>query len=251
MLPTMALVLIYLIVQMFIIWRIALKINNPGIIDVAWEIGLVVTGLIYLCTPGFALKNMVVGLLLLIWGVRLGGYIYVSRIKKGIVEKRYLMISSKWKVSQSLGFLLHFQLQGLFIFIVASVFIIIPSAPISVLDYIAAMSCCIGIIGETIADRQLNNFKKTQPKAVCNVGLWSYSRHPNLFFEFLIWLSFSLFALTAPHGWLSLISPLCVYLIMILGTIPITETGSLNSRGQAYKDYQATTPIFFPWKSSK
>ena len=94
---------------------------------------------------------------------------------------------------------------------------------------------------ESLADIQLQRFKKSQPGKVCNQKLWRFSRHPNCFFEWLIWCSFTLFAISTPDGVLSLFSPLALYVIMVFITIPVTERESVKSRGQAYIEYQSRT----------
>ncbi|WP_233586640.1 DUF1295 domain-containing protein [Legionella sp. km772] len=112
---------------------------------------------------------------------------------------------------------------------------------------------CLGLIIfifslslESLADWQLHQFKKNYPGQVCNYKLWRLSRHPNCFFEWLIWCSFSVAAVSSPYGELSLISPLALYLIMTYLTIPVTERESIQSRGRAYIEYQLSTPRFFP-----
>ena len=39
----------------------------------------------------------------------------------------------------------------------------------------------VALMGEGLADAQLARFKREnqEPKAICQVGLWRYSRHPN------------------------------------------------------------------------
>jgi len=101
-----------------------------------------------------------------------------------------------------------------------------------------------------IADAQLVRFKR-DPKnkgRVCNAGLWRYSRHPNYFFEFLIWVSFAIVALPAQHGYLGLISPLLIlfFLVRVSG-IPATEQQAIRSKGEAYRNYQQSTSPFIPW----
>ena len=53
--------------------------------------------------------------------------------------------------------------------------------------------------GESIADAQLARFRHDPANkgCVCDVGLWRYSRHPNYFFEWLVWCGFALLALPA------------------------------------------------------
>ncbi len=67
---------------------------------------------------------------------------------------------------------------------------------INLLEWIALIVWFVSFLLENIADYQLDQFLK-QPSGkpgVCRKGLWKYSRHPNYFFEFLIWVSYSIFA---------------------------------------------------------
>lgn len=88
---------------------------------------------------------------------------------------------------------------------------------------------------------------------ICEIGLWNYSRHPNYFFEWLIWVSYFIFALGSPWGWLSIICPLAIlYFLLKVTGIPYTEAQMIKSRGQAFIDYQKTTSAFVPLpKNSK
>ena len=83
---------------------------------------------------------------------------------------------------------------------------------------------------------------------VCQNGLWNYSRHPNYFFEFLLWVGFFIAALGSPWGWITLICPLLMlhFLLNVTG-IKLSEEYSLKSRGDAYRAYQRSTSAFVPW----
>jgi steroid 5-alpha reductase family enzyme len=189
-----------------------------------------------------------------LWALRLAGYILYTRIRQGHVDKRYTEISSNWKINHSLGFFLNFQLQGLLIFIISFIFYLIGNSMnpvIAPLDYLAIGLVVVGIAGESVADYQLQEFKSKQRGGVCNIGLWKYSRHPNYFFDWLAWLGFGVFALQSNHGYLGLFSILVLYCIFTEITGPITELGSVKSRGQAYIDYQKQTSMFFPWFKKK
>jgi steroid 5-alpha reductase family enzyme len=108
----------------------------------------------------------------------------------------------------------------------------------------------MSLSGEALADRQLESFKRDPQNRgrVCDVGLWRYSRHPNYFFEWLIWLSYALYASTSPAGWAAWIAPaLILYFLLRVTGIPATEAQALRSRGDAYRRYQARTSPFVPW----
>jgi steroid 5-alpha reductase family enzyme len=109
------------------------------------------------------------------------------------------------------------------------------------------------IVGEAIADRQLRAFKSdlANGNAICDVGLWRWSRHPNYFFEWLLWLAYPTIAIDFtghnPYGWLSLAAPICMYWILVhVSGIPPLEDHMLRSRGEAFRAYQKRTRAFLP-----
>jgi steroid 5-alpha reductase family enzyme len=69
-------------------------------------------------------------------------------------------------------------------------------------EYTGVALWIIAFLGETFADFQLLAFKRDPQKKgeVCNVGLWRYSRHPNYFFEWLIWMAYAVYAIPRPWG---------------------------------------------------
>jgi steroid 5-alpha reductase family enzyme len=123
-------------------------------------------------------------------------------------------------------------------------------AKLPLLEYIGAGIWLIALTGEAIADWQLDQFKKDPANKgkVCNKGLWNYSRHPNYFFEWLIWVGYFVFALASPYGFIAIISPaIILYLLLNVTGIPATEEQSVRSKGDLYKEYQRTTSAFVPW----
>lgn len=244
-----AIVVIYLFLQMSIMWGLYRILKNPSVVDVSWSLGLMVAGFIYLASGQVTMRIQIIGMLLGLWALRLAFYLWYTRIREGHVDKRYLQLSSRWKISPSLGFFLNFQLQGVLILVISSVFYWISRSMLNQITFIDGIAGCIilvGIFGETTADLQLKQFKKTHPGEVCRAGLWQHSRHPNYFFDWLSWVGFSLFALQEGLGALGLLSPLMLYIIFNHMTGPLTERGSLESKGRAYFDYQQQTPMFFP-----
>lgn len=240
-------VYILLAFHMALYWFWYLKTRNPGVIDVGWATALVLAGTTSLILRfGSSLPKLPL-VLLLAWGARLGGYLWYTRIRKALLEKRYVELSQHWKQSKALGFFFHYQLQGLLAFLVAMPWFFIDVQRPLWLDIAASSLVLLGIFGESLADWQLYHFRKNpSPARVCDVGLWQYSRHPNYFFEWLVWCGFATFALNVPFGAFTLVSPIVLYGIMAHVTGPITEQSSLASRGTAYRDYQQRTPMFFP-----
>ena len=107
----------------------------------------------------------------------------------------------------------------------------------------------VGIAGESVADRQLSRFRACPDNRgkVCNQGLWGWSRHPNYFFEWLVWVGYAVFASGSVWGWTGWLSPaLMLHFLLNVTGIPMTEALSVRSKGDAYRLYQQTTSAFFP-----
>jgi steroid 5-alpha reductase family enzyme len=117
-------------------------------------------------------------------------------------------------------------------------------------EYIGVAIWAISILGESLADGQLAAFKrKPESKGhTCREGLWRYSRHPNYFFEWFIWIGYALVGLGADYGWLGFISQAFIlYFLLRVTGIPATEAQAVRSRGDDYREYQRTTSAFVPW----
>ncbi len=242
-------VFLIIVAHMSLIWCWYRITNNPSVVDVGWASGLTLSGLIYLSQSSLSMRTVTLGTALLAWGIRLGGYLWWTRIRKKHIDKRYTTLSDSWTIEKPLVFFINFQLQGIFIFIVSISWYFISLSPaknLSLIDLAGLILFIFALILESLADLQLQHFKKNQPGKVCNQKLWRYSRHPNCFFEWLIWCAFTLSALSVPYGALSIFSPIALYVIMVFITIPVTERGSIESRGHAYLEYQSKTPQFFP-----
>ncbi|MGZ3884857.1 MAG: DUF1295 domain-containing protein [Bacteroidia bacterium] len=242
-------------VVMLIIWVWAYRIKNAGVVDIFWAFNFTLIALIIWClAAGYAPRKDLVCILAGLWSLRLGIYLLI-RVGSHLNEEegRYKQLRKEWSPNPDLKFFIFFQMQALSNVILALPFFIIainPDPHLSELEYIGACLWLLSIIGEGLSDWQLKQFKKDPANRgkVCQYGLWNYSRHPNYFFQLMIWISVLIFALASPYGWLALICPLSIgYLIFKVTGIPMTEEQSIRSRGEAYKDYQRTTSAFVPW----
>jgi len=252
------LVLICLVVCctiMVVVWIWANKIKNAGVVDILWAYNFVIIALLllYLADGNPTRKVMICGMLA-IAGFRLGTHLLV-RVADHIHEEegRYQQLRKEWSPNPDRKFFWFFQMQALSnVFLAVPFFIITTNTnkTISLAEYAGAAIWAVGFIGEAIADWQLKEFKKdtTNKGEVCNVGLWHYSRHPNYFFEWLMWLAYFVFALASPYGYVAVISPLVIlYLLFKVTGIPATEEQAVRSKGEKYKTYQKTTSAFVPW----
>jgi len=240
---------------MFVIWIWGTSIHNYSVVDVFWAFNFAVIAIIiYLLRDGFETRKVIVCGLAILWSLRLGLHL-ATRVFSHLDEEegRYKQLRKEWAANLNVKFFFFFQMQAVSNVMLAIPYFIIASntnPEISIIEYIGAALWFIAIMGEGIADWQLKKFKQNvnNKGKVCIIGLWNYSRHPNYFFQLMIWISVFIFALPSRYGWVSVICPLSIgYLIFKVTGIPMTEEQSLRSKGDAYKEYQRTTSAFIPW----
>jgi steroid 5-alpha reductase family enzyme len=247
--------LLFAIVLMALIWRLAIRIGNAGIVDIAWSAGFAPVVIFFAAAGSGALpRRSLIASMVSVWSLRLGAYLYVRvSAHHPLEDRRYARLRSEWgeKASQKMfGF---FELQAALLALLSVPWLLVCLNPRSGLQPIEWAGCLLWIFaisGEALSDRQLQRFKADPANrgVVCQVGLWRYSRHPNYFFEWLVWVAYFVVALGSPRGWLTLYCPaLMLYFLLRVTGIPLTEQLSLQSKGAAFAEYQRRTSAFVPW----
>lgn len=244
--------------MMLLLWIIHLLIRNAAIVDVGWAAGLGILALFYaIAGPGYPARKWAIASMAGFWGLRLAAHLLFTRIIGHPEEGRYVQLRKEWKTNLPLRFLFFFEFQGLLDVVLSLPFLLAcvnPYAPLGGFEKVGGAIWLIGMVGEALADHQLNSFKKNPANKgrTCREGLWNYSRHPNYFFEWLIWVAYAVFAMGSPWGWLGLLSPaLILYFLLGVTGIPATEAQALRSRGNEYRAYQRSTSSFVPWFPKK
>lgn len=252
-LPLLTWAIVFII--MLIAWVWGNNIHNYSVVDGFWAFNFAVIAIIiWLTAYGNTQRKAIVCALAILWSFRLGLHLAI-RIGGHIHEEegRYKQLRQEWADNMKSKFFIFFQAQGLSNVVLSLPFFLVAlntNAQITIVEYAGAALWLLSIIGEAVADWQLKQFKSNPANKgkVCNVGLWQYSRHPNYFFQLMIWVSVFIFAVNSPYGWLSIICPLSIaYLIFKVTGIPMTEEQSIRSKGDAYREYQRTTSEFIPW----
>jgi steroid 5-alpha reductase family enzyme len=238
---------------MTVLWYIQLKTHNAGTVDVAWSFltPLVGSWLILFDTTIDNIRQYLIILLAIIWGFRLGIYLY-NRVMNETEDGRYRYFREYAGNNAPLVMFLFFQVQASWTVLFALPFWAASkntSADIGILDMLGIAIWIIAIGGEILSDKQLKKFKQdaSNKGQVCQSGLWKYSRHPNYFFEWLHWLAYVLIGFYSSYWWLTVTGVLVMYVFITQITgIPFTEKQSVRSKGALYKEYQKTTSKFFP-----
>lgn len=242
-------------VVMTIVWIVSVRLHNAGIVDVAWSAMFAVIALEYaLLAHGDRLHRLLIGSMTCLWSARLA--LHLGRRVLGHLDSedpRYAKLRRSWGARANRNMLAFFLFQGVTNVLLSAPMLLAasnPSAQVRAAEVGGIALWLVALAGESVADAQLRAFRADPANRghVCKRGLWRLSRHPNYFFEWLVWCAFSLFALGSPHGWIALYCPLLMFWFLYKVTgIPATEAHSLETKGEEYREYQRTTSAFVPW----
>lgn len=237
---------------MLILWFTYLYSKEPAVVDIGWTASIgCSTWWMFHHVPDGGLRQWVLIFCVAFWSVRLVTLL-VMRMRKGQKDKRYVELSLRWKSGLNWKYFIFFQAQAM------SVALLVTPLALSFLaseptwtywDTIGTLLYIIGMSGELMADQQMVRFRcdPNNRKKVCNVGLWRYSRHPNYFFESVIWISYAIIAMNHPEGLIGWVSPTVIIIsILKITGIPPIEQRLLACKGDAYREYQRTTSSFIP-----
>ncbi len=240
---------------MVVLWLVQVRISDATHVDAGWAYGIGCAAVLYaVLADGGAGHRALIGALTAVWSARLGTYILVGRVLRAREEDgRYRTLRSKWGARANRRFFVFFQAQAFFV-VIFSVPALLAAyhggGGIEPLEWAGAAVAVIGLAGEVTADCQLARWRANPANRgkTARTGLWSYSRHPNYFFEWTIWVGFALIACAAPWGWLAFMTPaFLLYLLFNVTGIPATEQQALASRGEDYRRYQREVSVFVPW----
>lgn len=239
-------------------WRVERVTGNAGWIDVFWtfSVGVVaVCGAISAWLLSHNARSLAVALLVGLWSLRLGLHLAARTVKRPD-DQRYakLRAGMGWRTDRGMFRLCQVQAVVSVPLVVAVILAAWnPSPGLRVQDVLAVVVVAVAVCGEALADAQLKRFASHPANRgrICDVGLWRYSRHPNYFFEWTMWLAWPLFAidLTGGYvfGWFALAAPLCMYwLLNFVSGVPPLEQLMEERHGAPYVAYQRRTSAFFP-----
>jgi steroid 5-alpha reductase family enzyme len=232
------------------------RTGNSGWIDVVWTFGLGTVGVTGALLPfgaGPWTRRLLVAALASAWALRLG--LHIAGRTRGIGDDpRYARMKRDWGSDAPRRLARLLQMQAL-VSIPLGLGIVLaaqnPAPGLSWSDLVGVALFAIGLIGGAIADGQLRAYARSGSGSggVCDRGLWSWSRHPNYFFECVLWCSYAAIALAAgyPWGWLGLLAPACITLLLSrISGIPPLEEHMLAKHGEAYRAYQKRTSALIP-----
>lgn len=166
-------------------------------------------------------------------------------------DRRYLALREAKGAGWAWWSFVFFQGQGLVAWFLTRPFAGIAqhqAAGFSGLELVGFTLLAVAIIGEGLADWQLARCRAANPGQLCRAGLWSWSRHPNYFFQLLLWLAVLLCALPAGAGVAALLCALVMWhLVLRVTGVPLAEKLSAQRYGAEFERYQREVSVLVPW----
>jgi len=210
-----------------------------------------ITVMALVLTEDLDLRTVLLGVMILLWSMRLGSFLF-RRVRKLGGDGRFDKIKQ-----DPMRFLMAWTVQALWVsFTAAAAWAAMSSGDkedFGVLGGIGLLVWLFGFGFEVIADRQKNTWRADPANEGTFItgGLWDWSRHPNYFGEFVLWLGVAIMALPALQGWqyVTLLSPVFVFVLLTrVSGVPALERRSDKKWGgqDDYEAYKQRVPVFFP-----
>ncbi len=235
-------------------WIVQRRTGNSGWVDTIWSFATGAGGVAaaLLPAPGaLEIRQVAVALLIALWSGRLGLHI-AGRARKGEDDPRYAAMAKQWGKAWPLYLFVFLEIQAAasVVLVLAVHLAAVNPAPFPAVTDLAGIGLLIvAVAGESLADGQLRRFSRVHKGAVCDTGLWRWSRHPNYVFEWLGWCAWAVIAANPAHpwSWAALGAPVLMYVLLVhVSGIPPLEAHMLATRGDRFRAYQARTSAFFP-----
>ena len=198
------------------------------------------------------LRSIIAIILVLIWALRLGLFLFVRVLKAG-EDRRFREVKQNFS-----KFLVWWSVSALWVFLTAANALTMIINNVSFTDdfyfYFGLSLWLIGFSFEALADEQKRRFKsdKKNKDAFISTGLWGISRHPNYFGEILLWVGMAVIALPTLIGWqyVTLISPIFIYFLLtrVSGVNLLEDRANQKWGGtEEYESYVKKTPVLIPF----
>ncbi|KAH9840516.1 DUF1295-domain-containing protein [Teratosphaeria destructans] len=270
----LAITLLITIAYQLIGFSIAFTFKFDKLTDFMGGSNFVILAIITLSLSGTTVaRQIVASIFIMLWAARLSGFLLFRILKTGKDDR---FDDKRDKFFPFLGF---WVFQMLWVWTVSLPVTLLNSPNVlawrqpsfgKATDIIGVIFFVIAFLIEAISDVQKYRFKGSeagkQPGAVCNVGLFKYSRHPNYFGEIMVQVSIFIIAITPASygnvprgtgahaalyasmlGWIFLTT-----LLMFVSGLPLQERPGAKKRYEkgtgwpAYEKYLHDTSILIP-----
>ena len=247
---------------MLFILAIAISLINTALgfikfvyfVTIGYAFSIAGIGLFLLTQKNLTLDEIIYGLLYVVYGVRLGGFLlyrefkipsYVNKKKEKLKKYKEKKFSFKIIFWIACALLYSFQSSPL-------IFKILSSEKEKTFSYIGIIITISGLILEAKADNEKSNAKKINPNRFVDTGLYAIVRCPNYLGEIIFWIGIFIGGIKIYDGYfqrfISLLGLIGIIYVMLGGTrrIEISQNKSYEKEPE-YQKYITSTPILIPF----
>jgi steroid 5-alpha reductase family enzyme len=232
-------------------FAVAAARRTDVVTDLSYSLTFALIAIILLFIGAREPVQLVASLLVLLWAIRLGGYLF-RRILRMKVDHRFDGMRD-----EPLRFARFWLLQAITVAVV-----MLPVSYLLDRDHppgfgawaaAGATVWLAGLLIEAVADAQKSAFRAQQENRGRFIasGLWRYSRHPNYFGEMLVWWGLFVYAVPVLHdaAFAVVAGPVFITLLLLfVSGVPLVEPSADEKYGDdsAYRDYKRRTSILVP-----
>lgn len=257
---SMSYIIAILFISYTLLFLYSLRIRDNSIVDVFWGFGFMLIAGISFFQSDMGIPQIIVTVLVLLWGVRLTSHIGFRKLREGKEDPRY----AKWREEWGNGwyfvirsFLQVYMLQMVLMLVVALPILVVNRIGIdigiekdwNIFWIIGLFIALFWLIFETMADLQLKAFLQIKkPGQIFTTWLYRYSRHPNYFGESMFWLGISMISVS--YSYLGLIGWIAItVLLLFVSGVPLQEARYVGRPD--WEEYKSRTSVFVPCFSRK
>ncbi|UZJ23477.1 DUF1295 domain-containing protein [Rhodococcus antarcticus] len=235
----------------------ALAAGKQAVVDIVWGPGFAVVALVaYLVAAGTDAgvggRPTVLLVLVVAWGLRLGGHIF-ARSRGAGEDPRYEAIMAEATGDPRLhAFRKVYLTQAVVMWVVSLPVQVGMSATgggalVATLVGLGVLLWLVGFVFETVGDAQLTRFKADPANkgTVMDSGLWRYTRHPNYFGDVCVWWGIFLVSLASPWVLVTVVGLLLMTRLLTKTTGKELMEKHLSTR-EGYAEYVERTSGFLP-----
>lgn len=232
-------------------FAVAAARRTDVVTDLSYSLTFALLAVVLPLTGAREPSQLIASLLVLLWAIRLGGYLF-RRILRMKVDHRFDAMRDK-----PLRFARFWLLQAVSVAVImlpVSYLLDRSGAPGLGAWAVAGAAVWLGgLLIEAVADAQKSAFRskdENRGRFIAS-GLWRYSRHPNYFGEILVWWGLFLYAVPFLEGaaFAVVVGPVFItVLLLFVSGIPLLERSADDKYGDdpAYRDYKRRTSILVP-----
>jgi steroid 5-alpha reductase family enzyme len=245
--------LLGIVAAMTALWLLSLVLRDASIVDSAWGPGFALVAIFAAAAgDGDATRRILVAVLAAVWGLRLGGHIFLRNRGHGEDLRYQAMRRNAGPRFWWFSLIQVFLLQGILMWLISMPLVWAAASDASGprwTDVVGVAVWSVGFIFESVGDWQLARFKADPANRgkVMDSGLWRYTRHPNYFGDALVWWGLFLLAAGAGMGWFTVASPIIMTVLLVrVSGVALLERSQVRTK-PGYREYIARTSAFVPW----